>query len=289
MANNCLFTKLIGVVDNDNLSIFGYNKYKFRMDNAAYGATIRLVEGGKLILLDGTWKEGDGAGTREKSVAAFAGTFPGSNSVTPDVEGQEYCTILIPRYTQYAYGNLIAVSDDLPIELSGFKYADPELIPESVRIDFSSVAPTIVGGRTIADLSYAPMEKITFINVGKFNFAEVVDLTQIGAGGVLTSFNMGNCRWNLTGSLDNLGKSDFTPGFLPNTKDVSIDLVNFVNNHRNAGRTTGSMDLRFLGLLTVKVNGVVIPLASKSNNILAWTADTITLDGEPLESYIPSN
>ena len=289
MANDCLVTKLKGSVNNDNLHILGYNKYKFRMDGAGFGCGIRLTVDGKLILLDGTWNEGVGAGTRERSVAAFTGIFPNANTVTPDVEGQEYCTILIPRYTPYYYANLMAVSDDLPIELSGFKYADPALIPASVRVEFNNVIPSPIGSRTIADLSYAPMEKITYINIPGFKFAETVDLTQMGAGGVLEGFNMGNCKWNLTGSLDNLGKSDFTPGFLPDTKDVSIDLVNFVNNHRNAGRTTGNKDLRFLGLLTVKVNGVVIPLASKSNNILAWTADTITLDGEPLESYIPSN
>ena len=278
MINNCLVTKLNGVVDNDNLLPLGYEKFKFRVNDPYMGATVIFKENAKMILLDGTWKDN---GTRELTILGASQFYPGFNTVTPDVQGSVYCTILIPKYICYGYGNLYPL-EGTDVYMSGFKYINAN------DIHHNYVYVNLYENETkwtIHDLKSQFLPKLRVFWVSGAKFAEPLDITGIGSGGGIITFDMGNCGIfnDVYGSLDSLGFSNITNfGYLPNTKNVSIDLVNYVNNHRSSGRTSGSVNLLFVGSITVKVNGTVKEIENKRDNILAWTADSITLDGNPI-------
>lgn len=271
---NCLVKKLKGVVNNDNLPILGFNKYKVNLTSASLGATVRFTESSKIILLDGTWSD---TGLREKIIPAKNTYYPSINTIVPDIPGAEFCTILIPSYTCYAYGYLTPVNGD-KVEYPGLKYVSIESIDNFCILNLDDHL-TIV--------SEVPNAILPFMRVFRCSnttFNKPLDITGIGANGGLLSFNMGNSgRSNdVFGSLDSLGRNNATIEYLPDTKNVSLDLVNYVNNHRSSGRTTGSVDLPYLGSITVKANGTIIDVIKKQHNVLAWTADSITLDGNPI-------
>ena len=282
---NCLVTKLKGNVDNDNLPILGYMKYRVNLTVFTKGATTCFKEDAKLILLDATWTSN---GTREIIVSANTTFYPNATTITPDVVGQEYCTILIPKYTCYNYGGLFPMGSVAEVEYTGYEFGAADETTNFV-IDLTNLQDIYGRGQFgVRGIEYAPLEKARIFKLNSGKMLNGLDLTQLGAGGLLQVFNLTDAgvRDHVYGSLDNLGKSinnlNWSEGWLPQTKEVSIDLVNFVNNCRSAGKTTGEVNLKDLGALTVKVNGTVIDVVHKANNIVAWTSDSITLDGEPI-------
>lgn len=280
---DCSLKELKGDLNVENPVILGYYKYKFLIDTVAHGGYVRVMEASDIILLDGKWTA---TNERVKSLAAKGGVSLNSNEVTPDEVGQTYCTVLLPKYTTYTYSNLEPVGDE-PLKLSGYEWITSSYPTGATGpiVELVMTAPSAAGGKTISGLNYAPMDKLYRLQVKNYKFAEQVDITQLGAGGYLNKVDLTNCgRWNdLVGSLDNLGKSNCDIFGMPYTKNVSIDLVTFVANNRSAGRTTGSKSMPYLGNVTIKVNGVVKELALPNANTLAWTADSITLNGTPVE------
>lgn len=289
MANDCLVTKFKGAVDNDNLPILGYEKYSFKMDEPGNGAGLCLAEAGKLILLDGVWTAN---GTREMELQANYKFFPNSDSVTPDNPSQEYCTILVPKYTCYRYLNVYPLAGETTVDLTGFKYLQDQsrqVLTQGAHIDLRKLF-TYEGGTaqehkyTIKGIEYVDLSEITLIEIPNIHLSESIDVTPLGSKGYLTHFTLGNVK-ECYGILDNLGKSNINWDngvYFPDTKNVSIDLVNFVNNRRNAGATTGTITFRILGSITVKANGTVLDVPLQSNDVLVWDASSITLNGNPI-------
>lgn len=276
---NCLVTKLKAAVANDSLEVLGYEKYLVGLTNASTAGGFKFNKQEKLILLDGTWTAN---GTREITVAANTIFYAGADTITPDNPEATRCTILVPKYSCYHYANILLLEGQDYVDLTGFKYGSADGVTDAVINMFSNVS--------IKGLKYVPLANLKFLICGGNNgylYDDHVDLTQLGAGGNLTSFNISNLgkRNEVYGTLDNLGKSNITWGnttYFPHAKAVSIDLVNFVANRRAAGATTGNITFHFIGTITVKANGVVLDVPSEANSVLEWTADSITFRGETI-------
>ena len=273
---NCVVTKFLKTVSDDSLPIVGYEKYRVNLTSSNEGGTLKFNKEEKVILLDATWTAN---GTREIIVSANTAFYPNSSNITPDTVGQQYCTILVPKYSFYYFGRFYPLVGKDSIDVTAFKYGSAD--------NAEDVTLSIKEDIRVYGLNYVPWNKVRIVELGGIVFEDDVDLTPLGADGKLTKMRLGNTGMNgkVHGVLDNLGKSNVTwdnGTYLPNTKNVSIDLVNFVNNRRNAGATTGTITFRYLGTITVKANGVVLDVPAQSTNVIEWTADSITLDGTPI-------
>jgi hypothetical protein len=84
----------------------------------------------------------------------------------------------------------------------------------------------------------------------------------------------------LKGSFDKLGMSPLTEITMPDSDVASMSVENFVAYNRAAGRTTGSINIKWLGAAVATFNNHRVE--KKENNALSWTASTITLDEESI-------
>jgi hypothetical protein len=266
-------------VENNNLPYFGYDMYRIKMDTQGHGGTVRLSQDGKLILLDGKWSSNN---EREYTLAAYTTFYPGKTNIVPDEQNQEYVTILIPKYTCYCYGNLCPVDGEYTVEYNGFKFGAANNTEYAQLATGALVEDHPIGTYKIKGLEYFPFAKARILDIHDMAvYGNPVDISLLGADGKLITLALSHVK-NLTGTLNNIAFSDLSSFTVPETKDVSIDVVTFVANARTAGKTTGSVNIKFAGSLTVKANGVTLDIPVEENNTLAWTADSITFRGEPI-------
>lgn len=275
----CIVTKLNGEVNKEYLEPLGYITYRVKV---SAGGGLKFPEATTVTLLDGTWKT-----TEARELVATPNTeiWVSTNSVTPDDENQEFFTVRIPKYSCCMYFLTLPYNPASKLlEVPGFKYIPASKLQGCVL----NIAQQPEEERLIiTGASACPIDKWTSMNAKYCNFKEPIDVTQLGANGALTSLDLrgSGTDGSITGSLDNTGFSNCNINGMPSTKGVSIDLVNFVNNHRSAGRTEGTRTMRELGNITVKANGTPMSLTSGKDYILAWNADSITLDNHPLDYY----
>ena len=271
---NCNVTRYNVAVGGENPEYFGYTTIKVGISGSGYPATLQFSEAGKIIILDGKFTA---TNSREKSFAANDELVNFNyNTITPDIQGATAVSLLIPKYTCYKMVNIMPF--DGVLDLDCFNYVD-----SAKSLTLQTFGATI--SDVITNLDSSLISRFVKFSPRGISYQNEVDLTQLGVNGDLTEFNMNECiSPNVVGVLDNLGKSNIgsTAGF-PKTKTISIDLVNFVTNNRNAGRTTGSVNMRNVGSCVVKANGNVIDVpAAQWDNVLEWTADSITFRGNPI-------
>lgn len=267
---NCLVTTLDWEWDNPNAERLGV--IKMRVNNTT-PATLKFTAAGELKLVDATWTA---TGLRTQSFAANAELVNFNyNKISYDVSGATDCIIEIPKYSCVEFVNMIAYNGIFDVD--GFNYSgDAQLL-----ILNCPTSDGTVNGDKIYNLKSNVLSRITgTFNVRGYDFDEPLDLTELGNSGSITSFNMYQCNsGNLSGSLDNLGKCNITSFLSPRTKNVSLDVVKFVNYQRAAGRTTGSLNIREIGYCTVLGNGKVLSVNPAWDTPLNWSASAITLSG----------
>lgn len=276
MANNCLQTKLKGVVNNDNLPVLGYTKMKILLGANNH---ILVSKSSEIILLDGIFTS---TGTNKAIASDSTATYFNTSTVTPNTQGDTYTyvTALIPKYaTTY----IVSVNTiDGAIDLSWMNYSSKANKRKGVYMTYQSSKFNAIGLKNDPDL----FADIYDFMIGNAILENPIDITNLGKNGLLHAFDLRNISENIYGSLDNLGKSNvqnWTAAYFPNTKAVSFDIVNFVNNNRNAGRTTGNINLLYVGQVTVKVNGTTKVIPIEKDNNLTWTKSSITFRGETIE------
>ena len=102
---NCLVTKLKGVVDNDNLNVYGYCSYILKGSNNGGGLYL-AVTSGTIKLIGGTYSSGGSTPVREIVASPnYLYKFEHSQTnttVTPDVPRGDV-KILLPKYTISKY------------------------------------------------------------------------------------------------------------------------------------------------------------------------------------------
>ena len=265
---NCLVTKLKGVVDNDNLPYFGCLTY---LANSALAAnqsnqTIRFSQSAEINVIGGKYQGQTTAIIPANTTIKFS-----ADNLTADDPTKPIIKIIVPKYHLSGWG-LDASPEVEPIDYTEiFKYTDSPYVG----------AYAWMGHRKVK-LNDDVISKWDGSFIFDYN-TEEIDVTSLGLSRRVVVVNLANS--NFYGSLDNLGFSDANIQYVGDGKMV-IDLVTFVNNHRSCGRTTGSKTLPFLfKWKEVYANGVDIKASVPeiASPILAWTANSITLDGNPIE------
>lgn len=254
---NCLVTKLKGVVDNDNLPIYG-----------------------KAVVVVGA---ADPAFTFNKNttVKVLGGTVDGQTQI--DVTG--YNVLLINSSTvvsdgTYGEGKIGLLIDKYALtrmeRIQKFNLEDILYSP----FVYLQVLPSTI----IENVEKFPVlcKKQEFIGLNSSSSNIAFDVTELGSNGVMTDIRLisNNAAY---GSLDKAGMSPLTSNFsTPNTKNVSLNIETFVGYHRAAGRTTGSMSIQYLGACNCTFNGESV--TNQADNSLSWTATTITLNGVTIDA-----
>lgn len=271
--SDCLVTTLRWAWDNPNAELLGL--IKMVVTNTP--ATLRFTADETLKLLSATWK------SNNENTKSFAGntdlTNFNYNQITYDDTSTNSSVILIPKYTCVTVVNLLPFNGSL--DLDCFNYAGDN---QNLTLSVSTTDGTL-NGDVIRNLKSDVLGRMVRFRVPGFDFEEPLDVSSLGNSGTITDFSMYLCNSaNIYGSLDNLGKSPVSTFISPRTKNVSIDIATFVQNNRNAGRTTGTINLREIGYCTVLISGVVEDVLPNWDTPLSWTASTITFNGKTINA-----
>lgn len=270
MANNCLVTKLKGVVDNDNLEYLGMVKEDLFPTMGTTKVIFNASSTAKIL-------HGTVGGNTEVTFSANEDVYISNKGTILVDSGYDKATILIPKYSLtdiFIVGSQIGVGSYVPdVDLTKFKHSPLNLL-------------SISNGRVVPDIDVLnKVSSLVLIN-GRMAFTEECDISTLGANGVKTIINLTGFgtvpEHNLKGSLDKSGCSPLTILNVPNTKAVSLSIENFVAYNRGAGRTTGTLSLPWLGACKATFNGGDV--ANQQNNHLSWTATTITLNGTEISN-----
>lgn len=254
---NCLVTKLKGVVDNDNLPIFG----KMLIVVGNNDPSIRFNKDTTVKILGGTID-----GQTEISVNANSYMRITSSTIVSDgTYGEGQVGLLIDKYNISSFERIIKFdAEDLiyaPLTRIQLLSTSEVVNPEKLTTHFTETT-------------------FTEFDIRYNNFA--IDLTECGSNGAMVMIRTRDCR-NVYGSLNKAGMSPLTTDFsVPNTKNVSLNIETFVSYHRAAGRTTGSMSIGWLGSCNCTFNSASV--ANQENNSLSWTDTTITLNGTTINA-----
>lgn len=249
---NCLVTKLKGVVDNDNLPIYG----KAVIVVGTGDPSLLFNKNTVVKVLGGTVN-----GQTEISVNAGSPLLITSSTIVSDgTYGEGQVGLQIDKYS--------LTGIERPISF------DAEDIVYSPLSSIQTISSTSVRNAESLTAHFTE-QTFTQFNIQSNNIA--INLTELGSNGTMVVVRTLGCS-NVYGSLDKAGMSPLSTQFsTPNTKNVSLNIETFVGYHRAAGRTTGSFSLPYLGACNCTFNGESV--ANLASNSLSWTATTITLNG----------
>lgn len=250
---NCVVTKLKAVVINDDLPIFGKARV-FVKNTTNTNRSIRIQPNAE--------------------VEVIGGTVGGQTTLNSDGSGYILLNNEVPIVSDGTF-------EDGLVELLIPKYDIKNMYADKVNTEDLLCSRESLGLLMVGSFVKARYLKdvYTFTNITSIDLRNVVvdepfDVSEIGNNGAITSFialNFGNCY----GNLDKLGMSPLSaPLYVPRTKNVSFEVVNFVHYNRTAGRTTGSITATWLGACNATFNGTVI--RNQETNSISWTASTIT-------------
>lgn len=249
---NCLVKKLKGTVQNDNLPIYGMAKVYAK---AGSSFNIKTTPNSTILIKGGTLD-----GETEFVTNAEGWLVHNNNIVSDGTYGEDIIQVIVPKY------GIIRVST-FSMDANDVEYSE---------------GLSILGAKNIINANKLEkifkFESLTNVQLNNARLDVAVDISELGSNGVLTEALIGGNGINMIGSANKLGMSPLTSVVFPGTKNVTFSVETFVAYNRSAGRTTGSLDLGWVGGCNSTFNGQPIAVV-KQNNLLSWDATTITLDG----------
>lgn len=255
---NCLVTKLKGVVDNDNLIHLNEFRVNARVANNGNPA-FKSSETQSLTILKGNATFT--GGTKSINIGQF---WPSERFVT---DGDQNIVLSVAdkyKLMHVNYGPL----DIESIEI--LKYCT-ELTAIELYIQFAISASELINSLP---------EQFTELNIGNStqldgNLRELAD----AYASTLTEIRFYNTA--IIGDFGELGRFVNMTTYFLTPVGIIGDVVDFVANKRLAGITSGSVTAEWLGGDgRIKFNGNTIQTIQ--NNTISWTADTITVNGETI-------
>jgi hypothetical protein len=254
---NCLVTKLKGVVDNNNLPIYG----KAVVVVGANDPFISFNKNTTVKVLGGTVN-----GQTEISINVATNLLIASSTIVSDgTYGEGKVGLLIDKYA------LTRMERIQKFDLEDILYSP---------FVFLQILPSTIVENVEKFPVLCKKQEFTGINASNTNIA--FDVTELGSNGVMTDIRLisNNAAY---GSLDKAGMSPLTSNFnVPGTKNVSLNIETFVGYQRAAGRTTRSLSIQYLGACNCTFNGESV--TNRPDNSLSWTATTITLNGVTIDA-----
>jgi hypothetical protein len=265
MANDCLVTKLKGVVDNDNLSKLGVLQYEVYVDNGkAFG--IKCANAGESVIT-----------LKNATVASVVrGTVIDSTHVSIGVEGQSGNTFV--TINENISSVIVEVSNKYNITYlgdTGIKAIKGGLAETDYLSELAKLCLNNYGSDSnlsaFANAKYTDSLKLLYIDNSGGKMSG--DISSLSIFKNLQNFRCTNntaINGNIL-SFDTL--TDLAALNIDGTR-ISGTVEEFVAAQRTAGRTTGSIQLGYTMAL-VTYNG--LPITGSSDKTLAWTADSITI------------
>jgi hypothetical protein len=273
MANNCLITKLKGIVDNNNLPYYGEMKIAFQINKGDI-LLGQLTDDWQVLnykVLDGTY---DGLTEFTKG-----GAYLKSNKLVPTDPNKNYCTLSIEKYNvNIIQANFDSRNNDAPvIDFSDLMYNS------NSYLELYLSRQNCVNIDKLSDY----MDKMRVINILEIKSVDgtVLNLSRLGTTGRLLSFNLGNLILGSEGSFNGIGFSAQTlisnptaQNIFPNGENVHFSVEEFVANARSSGVTSGTINnFKYVGACNATFNDSRIE--NTADNPLSWTANTITIKG----------
>lgn len=271
---NCLVTKLKGVVNNDNLEKLGVIKLQMTpyTSNSKYYLAFYLgANQHEITVKDSTIVSAISSGLTEKiddHHARYLGTATKRNGIIEVSSNSDTFVEIDNKYNleYFSFGNsrVTHIVGGLDKVSAGVK-----------SIMISNYQDEI---NTNELLRFTSIEEFS---IGSIFYSIVGDLSSIASLTALTTFIANNAKNKISGDISTLGSlvnlQDF---FVSGNKSITGSLEGFVAAQRAAGRETESTGIRFsVGIHNVTFNGESSLRAAGSSCILTWTADTITYDG----------
>jgi hypothetical protein len=277
--NNCLVTKLKGVVNNDELDRFGYVKLIVINPNQNGKHVIRLrgLSGYYVELEGGTFTY---TGSNRTELTS-SNTYVSIDTVTPDPTGDGYVYAYIPKYgctDINVYREPIESPWEDLVDIKKFTYTT-NCVYFNLSRTWTGTAEDILNMKfsdNLYDFSLVYPYNLT----GKLNgfgriFSKYKNLTSINFGGHSTQ-----C-W-LTGDISDIGLIQNLTNFYP--FDFNSDLtftvetfVQYAKSQEGGSRTKGHLSMPWAGSMGVHFNGAV----NRTHNV-----DT-AIDWKPTETSIP--
>lgn len=260
MANDCLIEKLKGSVSGEN-NPEKYGIARIGMKYAASGTVdVSISTTGNLVkILGGTYN-----GLSEFTNSVNYIQFERNKIISDGTYGDGIIVFEFPKYVlSYLNGVSIYYADEL--EYSPLTYLK---CIENSHIYNASALSKVIDKTTLTG----------FIISNGTVFDSPIDLTELGAGGALTLFQISGT--NYIGSLDKIAMSPLTMDgcSFPDTKNVSFRVENFVAYRKEAGETTGTITtLHYIGACNATIFGHTIGL--RDSNTISWDANSITVNG----------
>lgn len=252
---NCLFTKLKGVVDNDNLDYYDCVNFK-RVTGGLETSTLGLFNPGSTNLTleikgDGTFNNGTKTAVYTPNQGGSVTTTDGNYKIIAYPKANFATTGFTDNYSinlnQISYSGISQING-----MGWFGRLDDILTPENITL-INLYSNKISG-------SFSALKKfvsVTTLNCVNNTAVEGGDISELGNMTSLTSVRFpANC----SGSIEGFVSAQRTAG---RTEAASITIININNNN-------GSIKWQ---------NQVIETVASST---LSWTASTITFNGETI-------
>ena len=270
MSTNCLVTKLKGNVDNNAVAKLGEGVIKNVLHQFAVRATSAFscrTNGNYLSTTEGG---------------------PYTDHVSFDADGQPHNVYLSQTTDIYVDNWYNGVWDfwgltgSLDLKYSKIASLQSSMLEDigtlntNIRTVEINIRKLIVSNKVHSIIKFQ-ITASTYFDINPLTASDIVSrmpnlekLDLAGLGGVSQN--------QFTGDFTELGKLTSLNVYGGNFfKDGTPSLEGFVAKARTAGRTTGTVNLRYIPS-NVTFNGDVIPTIT-AYKALTWTADTITFDG----------
>lgn len=271
MSTNCLVTKLKTVVDNDNIPYFGLAKILVAPSNSSQSIRVNTPNI-RCKILGGTFGGNNIIGSNNTGYIHLSGSDAQGKIISPDGAYGNRIAVLVPKY-EISQINLRTGGE---VDAEELKWSKEFLTRFELR------GASIRNASSLNSIfKFAP---ITNLIIQDGTSDEEFSVSDLGSTETLTMYSIAGNTTNLkvTGSLDKLGCSPLSGFDSPGPKSISMSIENFVAYNRAFGRTTGSINLRYVGACNATFNGASVVLAE--NNNLSWDATTITFRGTTIDA-----
>lgn len=262
---NCVVTKLIGVVDNDNLSKVGVLQYEVYVDNGK-AFKIQCTNAGESVI---TLKNATVA-------SAVRGTVIDSTHVSIGAVGQSGITYI--TINENITSVIVEVSNKYNITYlgePGIKAIKNGLAEIDYLSELSELQLKNYGSDSnlsaFANAKYT--NSLTRLMIDNSKEKMSGDISYLS---IFENLQYFRCTINaaISGSILSFGALTDLAQLNIDGTSISGTVEEFVAAQRTAGRTTGSILLGYTMAL-VTYNG--LPITGSSNKTLSWTADSITI------------
>ncbi len=261
MSNNCLVTKLIGVV-NDDLPKYGVLVAEFTDSVHSASASLGIISQ---------------SATKIKAVDSplysTGGTNLGYEVLVPENQEVWVCPSSgkVEIYGKYGIRKLVLARGHFaPVETIDLKYCtDLKELTSALSGELDNLS-----GLTV-------MEKL-ILQRNSADYSLTGNLESLAGMTELIQLNITLCK-GLTGQLSSLGNMTKLTSINLGDTNISGSIEDFVVAQRASGRTAcETLHVSWIGSSKVTFNGGTI--SNSGSSVLSWTSSTITLGGTTIDA-----